>query len=84
MTSPLPSMFGGRASRRHDVLLAAAAIPSASSIVTMRSSVGDEGGQNVEHGRLAGAGSTGNHHIEAPEHTRFEEGGRGGVASCWR
>ena len=63
VTSPLPSMLGGRLSSR-TTWSCWSWSSTASSMVTIRSSCRDERGQHVEQGRLAGAGAAGDDDVE--------------------
>ena len=64
LTSPMPSRFGGRVSRR--TTCGCCSFNSAeSSMVTRRSSGGDEARQGVKQRRLAAAGAAGDHDADA-------------------
>ena len=73
VTSPLPSMFGGRALEPHDVVLAELQLDRVldgdDPLV-----VGDERRQHVEHRGLAGAGAAGDEDVELARHAGLTAG----------
>ena len=71
-TAPLPSMFGGRVSSR-TTWRCRSMSSAASSIVTIRSSFGDEAGQHVEQRRLAGARAARDDDIQPAGDRRAQE-----------
>ncbi len=72
MTSPSPSMFFGRHSRRSTWRWARRS-SAASSIVTIRSSSGIARGQRVQQRRLARAGAPRDQDVEPRHHARGEQ-----------
>ena len=71
-SSPSPSMFGGRDSRRITCRWCSWS-SAASSIVTMRSASGIDDGERVQERRLAGAGAAGDDDVEPALHAAREE-----------
>ena len=72
--APLPSMFGGRDSRLMTCFCASLS-SAASSIVMMRSPLGDERREHVQQRRLAGAGAARDEHVQLALDACLEEGG---------
>ena len=81
VTAPRPSMFGGRDSRRMRWSWSSWS-SAASSIVTMRSVVGDQRRQHVEQRRLAGAGTAADQDVEPAGDAGRQELGRLGRRAC--
>ena len=73
VTSPSPSMFGGRRLQAQRRGAGCSCSSAASSIVTMRSSSGMSRRQRVQQRRLAGAGAAGDQDVEP----RLDHRGRG-------
>ncbi len=77
VTSPRPSMFGGRASSGEHVVLVElellGVLDGDDALVG-----GDERRQHVERRRLAGAGTAGDDDVEAADHAGLQEAGRRG------
>jgi hypothetical protein len=78
VTSPRPSMLGGRLSRRTTWRWRSWS-STASSIVTILG-VGDEARQNVEQRGLAGAGAAGNEHVQPGRTTTSSSSASSGVS----
>ena len=78
VTWPRPSTLAGRDSSRMTWLCCSDS-SAASSMVTMRSPLGDERRQRVEQCRLARAGAAGHQDVEPGPDAGAEQGGRGRV-----